>query len=505
MKSPRLIKNRHGSYYFRLIVPLSMRDAIGKTELRRSLNTKNPKVATLRALYLNLLVEQGKARGEDMPDFSDFDFKNIDKYKIDIRNGVFEADGKADHRDMMAALDKIGNLSTLVAAPAKTAPAPVEEAKPLSPLFSEAILPYLAEMELDNDPSTVYEKRGVYNEFMEIMGDHELDAYKKPEIMAYKTKMQNKGIGAIRINNKIGFLSHFFAWAADNECYNHPVNPCYKLRIGKTAKLREKCEHREQFTHDDLKKIFQPAVYREFMCRPDYFWLPLIALHTGARVEELAQLKTTDFKSDYGVEYFRITEGKTGNAKREVPVCERLKEFGLLRYLEDVRVQGFDNDLLFPYLEHAEEEKDMGGTTPPPKYSKDVSRRFGKLLDLPEINLTSSTLVFHSFRHTLITKLHSDSVKCDQILAKNIVGHEDGSGGDAVHAGYIHSQLPEMKTSLDKVDFGIDLAGFRYESGEFVPLLGQLVEKRKRRIAQAERKAERIAGRAAPKNKTKAT
>ena len=40
-QTPRLIRDRCGVYYFRVIVPLALRDTTGKTELRRSLRTKD--------------------------------------------------------------------------------------------------------------------------------------------------------------------------------------------------------------------------------------------------------------------------------------------------------------------------------------------------------------------------------------------------------------------------------------------------------------------------------
>lgn|GEM_PF-2794159 len=57
IKTPRLIRDRCGVYYFRLIVPLALRDSIGKTELRRSLRTKEADIARHRALILSAHME----------------------------------------------------------------------------------------------------------------------------------------------------------------------------------------------------------------------------------------------------------------------------------------------------------------------------------------------------------------------------------------------------------------------------------------------------------------
>ena len=57
IKNPRLIRDRCGVYYFRLIVPLPLREFVGQTEFRRSLRTKDSAVARQRALSLSVAVE----------------------------------------------------------------------------------------------------------------------------------------------------------------------------------------------------------------------------------------------------------------------------------------------------------------------------------------------------------------------------------------------------------------------------------------------------------------
>lgn len=58
MSSPYLLKSRHGIYYFRLVVPFSLRAEIGKTELRRSLKTRSKRDALLKAAKLLLEAQE---------------------------------------------------------------------------------------------------------------------------------------------------------------------------------------------------------------------------------------------------------------------------------------------------------------------------------------------------------------------------------------------------------------------------------------------------------------
>ena len=73
------------------------------------------------------------------------------------------------------------------------------------------------------------------------------------------------------------------------------------------------------------------------------FWLPLIALLTGARQNELAELRIEDLRQDVesGRWFFDIgTEGgrsiKTASSRRKVPMHPHLEHVGLLRYRQSL-------------------------------------------------------------------------------------------------------------------------------------------------------------------------
>jgi hypothetical protein len=57
IKTPRLIRDRCGVFYFRFIVPLTWRNTVKKTELRRSLRTKDAAIARQAALLLSTRME----------------------------------------------------------------------------------------------------------------------------------------------------------------------------------------------------------------------------------------------------------------------------------------------------------------------------------------------------------------------------------------------------------------------------------------------------------------
>jgi integrase len=79
----------------------------------------------------------------------------------------------------------------------------------------------------------------------------------------------------------------------------------------------------------------------------------LIALYTGARQAEIAQLRLSDLNKRDGIWVFSISDAgeeqrvKTRAAIRKVPVSQRL-DLGLVDYAEALRKHG--QDRLFPDL-----------------------------------------------------------------------------------------------------------------------------------------------------------
>ncbi len=117
--------------------------------------------------------------------------------------------------------------------------------------------------------------------------------------------------------------------------------------FGKGLKLvvsERNADGREPFTHPDLAAIFSTGVYAR-NDRPRggggeaAFWLPVIALLSGARQGELAQLRVNDLAQDAesGVWHFDISGSdgrslKTAASRRKVPVHPELIRMGLLNY-----------------------------------------------------------------------------------------------------------------------------------------------------------------------------
>lgn len=116
--------SRHGIYYFRVVVPVSLRSKFGgRSEIKKSLGTRDPRIAkrfayNLSSYVLALFDEIRPMAGYNPNRFNPNDpstwpTESKGKYEIDLQRGIFKADPKikGDHENMMEAIEKIGMVS----------------------------------------------------------------------------------------------------------------------------------------------------------------------------------------------------------------------------------------------------------------------------------------------------------------------------------------------------------------------------------------------------------
>ena len=76
-----------------------------------------------------------------------------------------------------------------------------------------------------------------------------------------------------------------FNWAQQNGYCDR--NFFEGLKVKESTKAKDK---RAEYTNDDLSKIFTVEQYaKHSYLHPHYYWIPLIGLHTGSRIEEICQ------------------------------------------------------------------------------------------------------------------------------------------------------------------------------------------------------------------------
>jgi hypothetical protein len=110
-------------------------------------------------------------------------------------------------------------------------------------------------------------------------------------------------------------------------------------RLATTDQITDDGEAYSEFTTDDLKLIFS-SQYLSHMDKPDWYWIPLMGLFSGARIAERGCLKVKDFKIVEGVKVYDISAGKNKCSIRRVPINSRLIDLGLRDYVEALRLRG---------------------------------------------------------------------------------------------------------------------------------------------------------------------
>ncbi len=251
-------------------------------------------------------------------------------------------------------------------------------------------------------------------------------------------------LSPMTVNGKcLGAIGAVLGWAEDNDYIPH--NPASGVKV-KGAKVT--ADPRLSYSIDDLNMIFRFPIFTQGE-RPKggageaAKWLPLLALFTGARLEELGQLTTDDLKEERGVRYLDLTsivEGKrrkTESSKRRVPIHPELVRLGFLRYVE-----GIGEGRVFPELVWSEE-----------KWTGRWSKWWGRYAR--KHGLTDPRKVFHSFRHTIKDAFREAGV--EEQVGDAITGHAPKTEGRK----YGSSQYPlaQLAEGIKKVEYpGLDLS-----------------------------------------------
>jgi integrase len=204
----------------------------------------------------------------------------------------------------------------------------------------------------------------------------------------------------------------------------------------------------QPFTVAELQTLFDklPRDVKPKRHTPDTAlpWVALIALYTGMRLEEIAQLTTADIREEsangasvWCIDVHNGGENKLKNetSARLIPVHSELVRLGLLDYVKALRAGP-----LFPGLTRRESK---GGK---------VGARVGELFrkKLVALGIKREGLCFHSFRHTVAGRLDAADVR--QSDAARILGHAVAgmSYGDYSKAG---PGLIHVKAVVEKITY----------------------------------------------------
>jgi integrase len=233
----------------------------------------------------------------------------------------------------------------------------------------------------------------------------------------------------------------------------------------KFAKQRRPEDQRAMWTPDDLARLFDTPIWRgcqsaarrskpgKVVIRDEKFWLPLIAIFSALRQEEICQLHCADVRQEEGIWVFDINSEpprqlKNTNAVRLVPVHEKLIKLGLLDYVEVQRRAG--RDRLF--------EKLNGGGADN-RFGHNFTKWFTRYRR--DVGLYRQRLDFHSFRLSATTFMQWTEVPLPVI--DRLTGH--ASVGET--ARYTkHLQISQLADGIHGINPNVDLSYLEHRKGK---------------------------------------
>ena len=237
-------------------------------------------------------------------------------------------------------------------------------------------------------------------------------------------------------------------------------NPAKGLRVIDPVRRRDK---RSPFSTDQLRLIFNAPLYRGCVDdewhysepgpnrpRRGRFWVPLIALFSGMRLNEICQLDTDDIRTVDGVDCFSVSEGafsgendkrlKTASSERFIPVHPTLAEIGFMVFVAERRRSG-DKKLF------ADLPMSTSGY-----FSDPFSKWFRRFLE--KSGATQAKTCFHSFRHCFRDALRDGRIDHDVALA--LGGWSSGSGKEGTETAEAYGRGFRVATlfeALKQIDY----------------------------------------------------
>ncbi|WP_159818429.1 site-specific integrase [Colwellia sp. 20A7] len=201
-------------------------------------------------------------------------------------------------------------------------------------------------------------------------------------------------------NRYLKYFNAFYRWVLANNV-TVTVNPFEGLKV--LEKKRNIAEGRKAYTPEQLKVLFK---FAEGYGKNDIrYWLIMIGRYTGARMNEICQLKPEDITSE--AIHIRGDVLKTDNAKRSIPIHPKLVQLGIMEWVSECT-----GERLF------HEWRPVKGS-----FSHSASKWFSR--NSPFKSNGKAEVDFHSLRHTVATELKHSGVASQ--YAAQILGHSNGN------------------------------------------------------------------------------
>lgn len=304
-----------------------------------------------------------------------------------------------------------------------------------------------------------------YARILKIIGDKELSSYCEEDaiklVKSLKTTVtRGRKLGISTINYSLTLLASLFKAAMNNpNKWGCNFNPFAGMEIQDTRATNER---KDLFTDEELAGLIRVLAKVRRNVHPARFWVPLLALYTGARENELCQIRTKDVQKhkykdkngkDRELVYINIVHDpddlmSTKNKKnRTCPIHHELINLGFWKYVEK-QVK----EKKYRLFRDVDEYKG--------KWNRKIGRWFNdtakKKFVISELKERKKT--FHSIRHNFGDRMDRLNLTPREIsILLFTLAHTENKA--TLHETYIQTYTPEEQYEiLKRLKYDFDLS-----------------------------------------------
>lgn len=314
---------------------------------------------------------------------------------------------------------------------------------------------YLVYWKAQRDPrlKTFNETAKVIERWKDFSKNKPLALVTMMDVNRWVTHLRAIPLQSSSIKRYISLVRAVINVAIRGQLITHKANPFQEVDVPVSKRLDGQ-EKRLPFTESHLNTLFNSPVYqkklRAFPAKGGgeaAFWIPLILLTTGARLEEIGQLYLDDIFCRQNRFWFSINDSrkyqvlKNQSSRREIPIHKELLRIGFIDYINRLKAQR--EERLFPELK-------------PNKYSQ-LTRTFSTWCNeyIDKHVVDDRRFCVHSFRHNYQDFGIEGEIQRDVLDA--LTGH--AQAGMGAHYGLKRGGvrvLPDrvLIRAVDKLSFG---------------------------------------------------
>ncbi len=421
---PTYLRYKKGVYYIRVRVPQDLKHLIPRNELIRSLKTTDKRTAIFLA--------------------KDYLYQ-INRRFVLLRTGYLDDQQKQQM------------VSTVVK------PKLVKEIQACKRTLSTVIAEFLKDGQQRWRVKSKMEVEYSLKLAVDVISDINIDDLNRDVLKDYKAKLlilpanfsknplyrdktifqllamnDTKPMSTTSVNKHLTWLSSMLNFALKEEYIAR--NPAIGLKIQRNSRTDLE---RMAYTADDMNNIIRNITWNQK--RPERYWVPLIGMLQGMRLNEICQLHCNDIKQVDNLwcisinDHMADKEVKNETSERVIPLHHELLKAGFLKYVEWAKKQ---HQRLWPALHKRRDgyAHDFG------KWYQQFNRKF--ITDEPR-------KVYHSLRHSFINHLKQKRV--EESLISELVGHS--TSGSMTMGRYGKRYQPKvLLEALKQLDYGIEIA-----------------------------------------------